>query len=62
MPESKTRPRLVSISQAADTLSVSQDLIRRLIARGELPATRIGSKVIRIRQDDIDRLISGGAR
>lgn len=55
MPEGASK--LVSIQQAAALLACSTDTIRRLIARGEIPSVRVGSKLIRVRRDYIDALI-----
>ncbi|MCZ6623865.1 MAG: helix-turn-helix domain-containing protein [Deltaproteobacteria bacterium] len=49
--------RLNSIKQIADQLHVSVATARRLIARGELPAVRIGRRLIRVGQEDIEALI-----
>lgn len=47
----------VTIAQAADYLGLSTKSIRRLIARGTLPASRIkGTTAVRIRRADLDRL------
>lgn len=47
----------VTIAQAADYMSLSPKSIRRLIARGTLPASRIkGTTAVRIRRADLDRL------
>lgn len=42
MPE----PILYSIEASAETLAVSPDTIRRMIARDDLPHVRIGSRVL----------------
>ena len=41
-----SQPLLYSIARSARTLGVSEDTVRRMIARGELPAVRIGSRVL----------------
>lgn len=46
----------VSISEAADRLSVSTKTVRRYIARGQLPAVRIAGHLIRIPTDALDAL------
>lgn len=46
---------LLSLDQVAEILSCSRDTVRRMIARGEVPATRIGQRLIRIRQSDLNR-------
>nr|WP_238555696.1 helix-turn-helix domain-containing protein [Gordonia amicalis] len=47
---------MLSLSQAATLLGVSTRTIRRWIAAGELPAARIGPKLLRIRVEDLERL------
>jgi excisionase family DNA binding protein len=49
-------PRLVTIAQGAEHLSVSERTVRRAVADGRLPAVRIG-RCIRIRLDDLERLM-----
>jgi len=44
------------IPQSAEALKVSPKTIRRLIARGELPAVRVGQRQIRIKQSDLEHL------
>ena len=46
----------LSIRQAADYQGVSTDTIRRWIASGDLPAWRLGPKLIRIDRADLDAL------
>jgi len=46
----------VSIATAADILSCSTKTIRRKISSGELPARRIGSRLIRIDAADLANL------
>jgi len=47
----------LTISQVAgpDWLNCSDDTVRRMIARGELKAVRIGPRLIRIRRADLLR-------
>lgn len=45
----------VTLSQAADLMSVSVKTVRRRIADGTLPAYRCGSRVIRVRMEDLDK-------
>lgn len=51
-----THPRWISIRQAAASYGVSVDTIRRRIATGQLPASRCGGRIIRLRITDLDRL------
>jgi len=47
----------ISIAEAAEYLSVSTKTVRRLIARGTLPASKIrGTITVRVRRADLDRL------
>lgn len=46
----------LSIQQAAATYGVSHDTIRRRIATGQLPASRCGGRIIRLRIADLDDL------
>lgn len=46
----------ITISQAADLMSVNPKTVRRLIAAGDLPARRIGTRMIRIDAADLDAL------
>lgn len=66
-----TRPRAqkyLTLHDAAEEYGVSQRTIRRRIADGSLPAYRMtGSRLIRIKAADLDRLLtpiptSGGDR
>ncbi len=54
-----TLPAYTSIQVAAIALDISTDHIRDLIARGELPAYRIGKGrgLIRLRLSDIEALL-----
>lgn len=46
-------PTYVSVATAADILSCSTKTIRRKIASGDLPARRIGTRLIRIDAADL---------
>jgi excisionase family DNA binding protein len=46
-----------SIDAAAERLGVTTKTIRRCIARGELKAYRLGSKMIRIDMNDVDAML-----
>ncbi len=50
------RPPKLSVEDAAALEGVSTRTIRRRIADGTLPAVRIGPRLIRIDQVDLDRL------
>ena len=51
---------LLRVDEAAAIVKVSSKTIRRLLARGDLKAVRIGRSV-RIPSSEIDRLIAAGA-
>jgi excisionase family DNA binding protein len=46
-------PDLVSIERAAEFLGVTTRTIRQWISTGELPASRLGKRVIRIDYEDL---------
>lgn len=47
-------PRYLSQEDAAERLGVTTRSIRRWIAEGVIPASRIGNKVVRIRESDLE--------
>lgn len=47
------------MDDAAAALRVSPKTVRRLVARGDLKAVRLG-RLVRIHSSEIERLISGG--
>jgi excisionase family DNA binding protein len=50
--------RWLSQQEAADYIGQTDRTIRNHIARGTLPASRIrGSRAVRIRREDLDRLL-----
>ncbi len=48
---------LLTVSQAAKYLQLSEKTVRRLIKNGDLQASRIGTRTWRIRASDIDKYI-----
>jgi excisionase family DNA binding protein len=46
----------LSVADAAFELSCSQDHVRTLIREGELPASRIGARIV-IRREDLEELL-----
>lgn len=46
----------VSLREAAKIYAVSTYTLRRRIASGELPAVKLGYKLIRVRVSDLDKL------
>jgi len=66
MSSESTVPRWLSKAAAADQIDVTTRTINRMIAAGELPAYRVGKRMVRIKQTDLDALLSpipaGGAQ
>lgn len=55
-----TLPRgraLLSQAQAAEYLGVTDRTIRNYVSRGELPAYRVGGRVVRIDPADLEKLL-----
>lgn len=52
-----TSRRFLSIDEASDLFGCSRDSIRRLIARGDLPAVRVG-RLLRLEHRDVEQFIS----
>lgn len=50
-------PAYISIAQAADAMGVCGKTVRRHISAGRLRAYRCGTKLIRVRIEDIERLM-----
>lgn len=51
--------QLITVSQAASRCAISTRMIRKLIAKTELPAVRVG-RCVRLRDDDVEALIRRG--
>lgn len=49
--------KMISINEAADYCGVDHQTIRRLISDHELPAVRVGKRVIRIDPADLERIL-----
>jgi len=56
--DKQSNKRFLTIREAAELLNVHENTIRNLIVRGDLKAERIGKSIIRIRQVDIDGLLT----
>ena len=52
-----TEHDLLTVTEAADRLRVTTRFIRGLIADGTLPALRLGRRSLRLRRDDVDKLL-----
>jgi len=48
----------LTVDQAAQRLGVSVQTVRRWIRLGRLPALRVGAKRVRVREVDLDRMVS----
>ena len=46
----------LSLQEAADELGVSTRTVRRYIASGQLPAVRVGARLLRVRRDHVEAL------
>jgi len=55
--ETNTVGAFISLGKAADILGVSVRTLRRRVASGELPAFRSGRRIIRIRVNDLEKLL-----
>lgn len=53
---SQPTPEWLSLQQAALIYGISVDTLRRRIATGALPASRIGARLIRVRIADLDEV------
>ena len=51
--------QLITIPQAADRCAISTRMVRKLIAKTELPVVRVG-RCVRLREDDVEALIRRG--
>lgn len=60
--------RWLSQAEAADYLGITDRTLRRMVARGDLPGYRLGPRLTRFDQSDLDALLrpipaaGGGAR
>jgi excisionase family DNA binding protein len=57
MPTTRPRPVYLSPIQAAEFLGWHKDTVRRKIQAGELKAYRLGKHDIRVRLDDVEKLL-----
>lgn len=47
----------LSVGEVADELHVTDRFVRRLIADGELPAVRVGQRIVRVRRSDLGNVL-----
>ena len=59
----RRHPELIGLTEAAEQAGVHYRTVRRWIERGELAATRVGPKLLKIKQSDLDKFLTpvGGA-
>jgi excisionase family DNA binding protein len=57
MATGASRPKLLTVTEVAELLRVSNMTVYRLIKAGELGSLRVG-KSVRLREDDIDRYLA----
>jgi excisionase family DNA binding protein len=57
MAQNQARPQLLTVSEVAEMLRVSDMTVYRLIKAGELRALQIG-KSYRLREEDVDAFLS----
>ncbi len=46
-----------TLTEAAERTGISRNTLRRRIASGELPAYMTGRRILRLRPEDVDRLL-----
>jgi excisionase family DNA binding protein len=50
----------LTVADIAELLKLNQQTVRNWIDRGELPAVRLGSRRVRVKQSDLNRFIEAG--
>lgn len=55
-PREREEERFISIGEARAILEISEREIEDLVARGDLPAYKIGDEVLRFRKDQVSEL------
>lgn len=53
---------LLTVAEIADLLKVNPQTVRNWIDRGELPAVRVGSRRVRVKQADLDAFLASSTR
>lgn len=51
----------LTVAQAAEHLSLSEDALRNLLAKGRIPRHRIGERRIRFSKSELDAWVRSGA-
>jgi len=57
----RRQSEFIGLADAADVAGVNYRTVRRWIAAGHLPATRVGPKLLKIRRSDLDKFMGGAA-
>lgn len=55
------QPHFLGTNEVAARLGVNVVTVRHLIQRGELPAVRVGTHILRVRATDLDAYINAAA-
>ena len=58
---SESNESYLTVAEVAELLKLNQQTIRNWIDRGELPAIRVGSRRVRIRQSDLDEALTASS-
>jgi len=54
--------RLLTVDQVADTLGLKPSTIRKLVWQRRIPIVRPTKRAVRIKESDVERIISSGYR
>jgi len=49
--------KLLTPTEVAAILGVNADTVRRMIRKGEIPASQINKRVIRVKQSDLEKIV-----
>ena len=52
--------KLLNIKEVSDYLGISQEDLRKLVDKGEIPAYRLGGTILRFRRDQLDQVKAKG--
>lgn len=50
---------LLTVPEVADLLGCSPKSVERMMARGDLPKVKLSPRMVRVRSEDVQRLIEG---
>ncbi len=56
-PKQSRLGELNTIEQTAHRLGCSKNTVRALIRKGDLPAVRIGPRMVRVRETDLEQIL-----